>query len=178
MTEADDVRTELITIIGDEFNEAGITNTVVDPAPLEGCGYSPAQLLVPLGDGRSADAPVVQIYFLPWLENPPAVQYIVFLDHEIAESAGPDLARFVALLNSNLTVTGFEINEHLGQVVFRHTHAVTASVVDPGVIAWSLTMVRAAVEHFGPLVEYMAKGGAYDEAVEALGSAVDRLPTG
>ena len=163
-----DVRTELIQIIGEEFNQAGIANEVMAPTPVDGGGEIPAQMLVPLGLDDSGRSPTAHVYFLPLLEQPAVMQYMVLLDYPVEPGAHGDLGRFVNLVNSNLTITGFEFNEPLGQVMFRHSHAIATAPLDPSVIVWPLTMIRDTVHGFGPLVERVAAGGDHDDAATAL----------
>ncbi len=85
------------------------------------------------------------------------------------------MARFIAVVNSNLPLTGFEMNESMGMLVFRHTQAVSTALLDPGVIAWPLTIIRYAVETYGELVELVAQGGEYDAAVVAFNAAYTEL---
>ncbi|HEY4332732.1 MAG TPA: hypothetical protein VGM78_09185 [Ilumatobacteraceae bacterium] len=176
-SEADegDIRTELIEIISAEFNEAGIENSVVQPTYVDDGMVSPAQMVVPLSSDSQGRTPVAHVYFLPILHDPPVVQHMVILEYEIADGAVANLARLVGFLNSNLPITGFEFNESLGHIVFRHTHAVSTEPLDPGVIAWPLTMIRYAVENYGGLVEFVAGGGDYDAAVQTLAHEFHRI---
>ncbi len=174
-SEPSDVRSELAHLLAEEFNQAGIGCTVTSEAIVrEGNDtfLMPAQIVVPLDEDAAGRTPEALVYFLPVLENPPVVQYMVFLDYEVVDAAGADLARFVALVNSRLTLTGFEMSETFGQVVFRHTHAVDASRIDPGVIAWPLSVIRENVDTYGPLVERVANGHGLGEAVAALATVV------
>jgi len=163
-----DVRTELIEIISAEFNAAGIENSVVQPTFLDGGVVAPAQMVVPLSADLEGRTPTAHVYFLPIVHDPAVVQYMVMLDYEVVEAAMANVARYITFLNSNLPITGFELNESLGQIVFRHTHAVSTSPLDPSVIAWPLTMIRYAIESYGPLVELVATGGDFDSAVTTL----------
>ena len=164
----EDVRTELIQIISQEFNQAGIANEVVAPTPVEGGGEIPAQMLVPLGLDDAGRSPTAHVYFLPVLEHPAVMQYMVLLDYAVEPGAHGELARFINLVNSNLTITGFEFNEPLGQVMFRHSHTISAAPLDPAVIVWPLTMIRDTIHGFGPMVELVAGGGNHADAVKAL----------
>lgn len=173
--DVDDVRTELIGIIGDEFTLAGIDNTVIQPTESIDGAVAPAQMMVPISPDRFGRTPNIHVYFLPVLEDPPVVQFMVPLEYDIVAAHAPDLARFLALVNSNLPLTGFEMNESMGMVVFRHTQAVSTAPLDPGVIAWPLTMIRYAVETFGALIEVVANGGQYDAAVIAFAAAIHEM---
>ena len=171
----DDVRTELIGILSEEFNAAGIENTVVVPTETVRGVTAPAQMVIPIGPDRFDRIPQIHVYFLPALEDPPVVQYMVPLDYEIDAAHVEDVARFIALVNSNLPLTGFEMNEKSGMVVFRHTQAVSTAPLDPGVVAWPLTIIRFAVESYGPLIEVVANGGPFDSAVIAFEAAYAEL---
>jgi len=174
-TEPTDVRSELVQALAAEFNGAGIVCTVRPEAMVrEGADefLMPAQIIVPLDEDADGRTPEARVYLLPVLENPPVVQYMVFLDYDVVEGAGADLARFVALVNSQLTLTGFEMSEVYGQVVFRHTHAIDPNRIDPGVIAWPLSVIRESIDTYGPLVERVANGHGLGEAVAALASVV------
>ena len=176
--DVDDVRTELIGLLSEEFNAAGIENTVVTPTETVNGVMAPAQMVIPISPDRFDRIPQIHVYFLPELDDPPVVQYMVVLDYEITPVHAADLARFIALINSNLPLTGFEMNESLGMVVFRHTQAVAASPLDPGVVAWPLTVIRYAVESYGSLIEIVANGGVYDHAVVAYQAAFAELQNG
>lgn len=173
--DVDDVRTELIGIIGEEFALAGIENTVIAPTVTVDGAAAPAQMVVPLSPDRFDRIPHVHVYFLPVLDDPPVVQFMVPLEYDIVAAHAADLARFIALVNSNLPLTGFEMNEAMRMVVFRHTQAVSTAPLDPGVVAWPLTMIRYAVEGYGPLIEIVANGGPYDSAVVAFEAAFEEL---
>lgn len=173
--EPTDVRSELIHALAAEFNEAGIACTVEPEAMVrEGDEQflMPAQIIVPLDVDVAGRTPEVRVYLLPVLENPPVVQYMVFLDYDVVTGAGADLARFIALVNSQLTLTGFEMSEAYGQVVFRHTHAIDPHRIDPGVVAWPLSVIRETIDTYGPLVERVSTGRDLGESVAALASIV------
>ena len=177
-TEYADIRDELIAILSDEFNAAGIDNTVVAPTEMADGVAAPSQMIIPISPDRFGRIPQIHVYFLPELDDPPVVQYMVVLEYEITAIHAADLARFIALINANLPLTGFEMNESLGMVVFRHTQAVAASPLDPGVVAWPLTVIRYAVESYGILIEIVANGGEYDNAVVAFQAAFAELQDG
>jgi len=171
----DDVRSELIGLLSEEFTLAGIENTVVEPTePFNGV-LAPAQMVIPISPDRFGRIPQIHVYFLPVLDDPPVVQYMVPLDYEIAPEHTNDVARFIALVNSNLPLTGFEMNETMAMLVFRHTQAVSTALLDPGVVAWPLTIIRYAVETYGTLIELVANGGQYDAAVVAFNAAYAAL---
>jgi hypothetical protein len=174
----DDIRTELIGLISEEFTLGGIENTVVQPTETINGVIAPAQMVVPIGPDRFGRTPQIHVYFLPALEDPPVVQYMVPLDYEIVAEHMYDVARFIALVNANLPLTGFEMNEVMAMLVFRHTQAVSTQPLDPGVIAWPLTIIRYAVESYGPLIELVANGGEYDSAVIAFDAAFAELSEG
>lgn len=159
--EPDDIRSELILLLSEEFVAGGITNSVV-----ESDGTAPMQMLVPLAADRQNRIPYVHIYFLPLLEDPPVMQYMVPLAYDITDDAVADLARFIIFVNANLPITGFEFNEANGLILFRHTHAISTQPLDPGVVAWSLEIIRYAVEIYGQLIETVAMGGDYGLAVK------------
>lgn len=130
------------------------------------------EVAVPLDTDECGRTPEARIYLLPVFDNPPVMQYIVFLDDDLVDEALADLARFVAILNAQLTITAFEMSEALGQVVFRHSHTVDPSRIDPGVIAWPLSVIRETVATHGPLIEHVANGKSFDEAVAMLSALV------
>lgn len=166
-----DVRSELAAILSDECNEAGISNRLMHESVIEGPDGAftmPAQIVVPLDVDGTGDSPEVIVFFLPVFDDPPVVQYMVFLDDGIAGSASADLARIIALVNSHLTITGFEFSETLGTTAFRHSHAVGTQPLDPGVIAWPLSVIRETIDNYGPLVRYVAAGGDFDVAISAI----------
>lgn len=168
-----DVRSELAAILSDEFNAAGIVNHLIPESWLGEPGRAeavlmPAQIVVPLHANASGRAPEALVYFLPVFEDPPVVQYMVFLDHTIEESAASNLARFIALVNSNLTITGFEMSEAVRRVVFRHTHSIGTQPLDPGVIAWPLEVIRQTIDRYDALIGFVAAGGGFDDAVALL----------
>jgi hypothetical protein len=173
--DVDDVRTELIGIIGEEFTVAGIENTVIQPTESGDGTVAPAQMMVPISPDRFGRTPHIHVYFLPVLDDPPVVQFMVPLEYDIVATHAADLARFLALVNSNLPLTGFEMNESMAMIVFRHTQAVSTAPLDPGVIAWPLTMIRYAVEAYGALIEVVANGGEYDAAATAFAAAFHEL---
>jgi hypothetical protein len=158
--EPTDIRSELIQLLSEEFVAGGIPNSVV-----AGDGIIPTQMMIALAADRQKRIPTVHIYFLPLLEDPPVMQYMVPLDYDIANHAMADLARFIIFVNANLPVTGFEFNEASGVILFRHTHAISTQPLDPGVVAWTLEIIRYAVEIYGQLIEKVAGGGDYEEAV-------------
>jgi hypothetical protein len=170
-----DVRSELIDILSEELNEGGIENTVVQPTWVDGGVQSPAQLLVPFSTDHRGRTPVCHVFFLPKLEDPPVMQYMVLLEYDVKPGAQYNVARFIAYLNSNLPITGFEYSESLEHLVFRHTHAVSTAPLDPGVVAWPLTMIRYAVENYAPLLENVAEGGDLAAAVSLLAASFDQM---
>ena len=148
-----DAQAELLGLLAEEFGEGGLVVHVV-PAG----GELPAQLVMPIDSGRSGRNLRIQVYFLPQVDDPPVLQYFVTLPYQLRREAMPTLARLLCALNASLPVTGFELSEPNRVVVFRHTHAINVQPLDPGVIAWTLTMIRSATQGFGDLVEAVAGG--------------------
>lgn len=155
-------------MLAGEFREGGITVTVV-PAD----GESPAQMILPLSSTVPDRHLRIHTYFLPDIDDPPIAQYFVALPYVVEPDGLDGLARFVCAVNASLPLTGFEIAVADLAVAFRHTHAVGIRPLDPGVIAWSLTMIRSAIEQFGDLVEAVASGFDVSEAMLLLGQRVD-----
>ena len=174
----EDIRTELIELLGAEFTAASMEHELVLPEEIEGGGWSPAQLVFTMADDALGRTPRLHVYFLPGLAEPAVLQYMVLFDHSVQPESVDALGRFVALLNANLTITGFEFSAELGQVVFRHTHAVGTAPLDPGVLAWTIAMVRYAVETYGSLVDFVANGGSLERATALLEAGLRRLAAG
>lgn len=145
----------------------------VPASTLPGDDEVPAQLVVPLeAEGVST---TVHVCFLPGLDNPPVLQYVVALDAELVPEAVETTARFLHLLNSTLPLTGFEMSETAQAVVFRHVQAISVQPLDPGVVAWPLSMIYHAVTRFEPLVREAAAGASYRDLVAAFGRAQAEL---
>jgi len=153
-----DPQFELLGLLADEFRAGGMPASVL-PADAP----APAQLVMPIDSGRVGRHLRVSSYFLPGVDHPAVMQHFVSLPYLVVPSAVAPLARYLALLNPELPVTGFEMNEHARVVVFRHTHAVTVHPLDPGVVAWTVSMVSAAVREFGDGVERVGAGADVDE---------------
>lgn len=154
---------ELLGLLAEEFAAGGIPSSV-----LPGDGEVPAQLMVPLEDeaGRTSTA---HVCFLPGHEQPPVLQYLVVLPHAVVPEAVSDVARFLHMVNSTLPLTGFELGESVATVVFRYNQAVSVHPLDPGVVAWSLSMIHHAVVRLGPLVAAACGGTSYAELVSGFG---------
>jgi hypothetical protein len=159
-----DPAAELLGLLSAEFAEGGIDSSVV-----ESDEDVPAQLVVDLPDGS------VIVCFVPELENPPVLQYIVALDVDVVAGAETALARFVAIVNSSLPLTGFEFSEAAASVVFRHIQAVSVHPLDPAVVAWPLSMIHYAVTRYGPLVAAVAGGQDLATAVAEFTTAEREL---
>src|ERR1700727_713827 len=98
---SDDPAQELLGLLAEEFTAGGIECSV-----LAADADIPAPLVVDL------DGAVVTVCFVPALENPVVLQYLVALDIDVEASDG--VARIVALINSALPITGFELSEAAG----------------------------------------------------------------
>ena len=159
--ESDDVRAELLGLLGDEFRSGGVPNRL-----LPATGVAPAQLIVPieldepnLGNPNLGGRHLrINLYFLPEVDDPPVIQYFVGLPYDMAAGSEATLARFLCYANANLPLAGFEMSESDGVLVFRHTHAVVVQPLDPSIIAWTLSMIRMAIITFGDLIEDVAGG--------------------
>jgi hypothetical protein len=165
-----DPQFELLGLLADEFRAGGMPASVLpadDPAP--------AQLVMPIDSGQPGRHLRINSYFLPGVDHPAVLQHFVSLPYLVVPSAVLPLARYLALLNPELPVTGFEMNEHARVVVFRHTHAVNVYPLDPGVVAWTMSMVSAAVREFGGGVERVGAGADVDEVFAAARLHLDAL---
>ena len=169
MTEAGDAPAaeevpDLLELLVDEFRAGGLETTLV-PASAE----FPPQLVLPFESGVEGRQLRINTYFVPGVDDPPALQYFVTLPYEIDAAAdGGPIARFLAALNANLPITGFEYAEGGGVVAFRHTHAVSVRPLDPGVMAWTWSMIRSAIDEFGGVVRDVCAGADVDEAITAM----------
>lgn len=165
-----DPQYELLGLLADEFRAGGMPASVLpadDPAP--------AQLVMPIDSGRPGRHLRINSYFLPGVDHPAVMQHFVSLPYLLVPSSVLPLARYLAMLNPELPLTGFEMNEHARVVAFRHTHAVDVHPLDPGVVAWTLSMVSAAVREFGDGVEQVASGADVDEVFAAASAHLDTL---
>jgi hypothetical protein len=163
MTDGDPAA-ELLALLSDEFAAGGIETEIVASD-----GDVPAQLVVAL------DGAVANVCFLPELENPPVLQYIVALDGDVVPGAEAAVARFVATVNSSLPLTGFEFSEAASAVVFRHVQALSVHPLDPAVVAWPLSMIHYAVSHYAPMIAAVAGGQDLDTAVAMFTDAQREL---
>jgi len=160
---------ELLGLLAEEFAAGGIEASL-----LPGDDEVPAQLMVPLvaEDGASWTA---HVCFLPEHASPAVLQYLVVVDDDIRDDAVPTTARFLHQVNAALPLTGFELGESVSTVVFRHTQALSVHPLDPGVVAWPLSMIHHAVTRFGPLVVAAGDGVPFAELVAGFGRAMAAL---
>jgi hypothetical protein len=149
----DDPQFELLTLLRDEFAAGGI-----DCGVSSSVGEVPAQLIVDVAGGNS-----VHVCFLPDHDQPPVLQYLVPLDIDLDRAHGAGAARFVALVNASLPVTGFELSESAAAVVFRYVQPVSVHPLDPAVIAWPLSMIHFALSYYAEFVAEACIGVPYDE---------------
>jgi hypothetical protein len=163
-----DVQLELLGLLAEELVAGD-----VPASTLAGDGVVPAQLVVPLA-GDTVDA-TVHVCFLPGLDNPPVLQYLVAVASELDAAAVPTTARFLQMLNSTLPLPGFEMSETAEAVVFRHVQAIAVQPLDPAVVAWPLSMIYHAVTRFEPLVRTAAAGASYRDLVAGFGRAQAEL---
>lgn len=160
---------DLFELLVEEFRLGGLPVALVP-----GSESFPTQLVVAIDGAESVEDGVgvenlrINTYFVPGVTDPPAMQYFVTLPYEVVDDAAPAILRFIAALNANLPITGFEFAEAHGVVVFRHTHAVSVRPLDPGVIAWTWSMIGSSVAEFGPLVREVCRGGDPDDAIVAM----------
>lgn len=146
---------ELLSLLADEFRAGGIECGVA-----AALGGVPAQLIVDVAGGDS-----VHICFLPEHDQPPVLQYLVALAVDLTEDAVGDTARFAALVNTTLPLTGFEVSEALRSVVFRYLQPVSVHPLDPAVIAWPLSMIHFAISYYAGMIAAVGTGTPYDEVV-------------
>lgn len=161
----DDPHFELLSLLTDEFAAGGIACGVSAAV-----GAVPAQLIVDVAGGNP-----VHVCFLPEHDQPSVLQYLVALDVDLDPAFAADAARFVALVNASLPITGFEMSESAAAVVFRYVQPVAVRPLDPAVIAWSLSMIHYALRYFGELVAGACTGTAYDELVARFEAAQAQL---
>jgi len=143
----------------------------VPAVTLPGDGQIPAQLVVDLDEVGAS----IHVCFLPGIEGPPVLQYLVALDHEVEVEAFETTARFLHMLNSTLPLTGFEMSESAQAVVFRHVQAVSVQPLDPGIVAWPLSMIFNAVTRFDALIGLACGGASMEELVSGYGRAMAEL---
>ena len=166
---AQDPAYEILALLGEELAAGDVENRLV-PAD----GLAPAQLVIPLTaeDGTTA---AVNLCFLPGIDYPAVVQYLVALEHDVAPEAVETTARFLHLVNSTLPLTGFELGESAAAVVFRYVQPVSLSPLDPAVIAWPLSMIFHAVTRFDALVGEAATGASIEALVAGYGRVMADL---
>lgn len=161
---------ELLQLLADEFAAGGLAVDVVQAS-----GAAPAQLICPIAQADGHPPAVINTYFIPAVSNPSALQYFVTLAYEVSPHAVGAVSQFVCFVNTLIPATGFEFGAAERVCVFRHTHAVSLNPLDPGVVAWSLSMVHAAVANFAPLLGEVASGGDVDAAMATARSIIDEL---
>lgn len=160
---------ELLTLLADEFRDGGLAIDAVDAS-----NGAPAQLILAIEMPASEPPAVINTYFLPGVASPSALQYFVTLTYEVAPGHESAVASTVCFVNTLLPVTGFEYSAADQVMVFRHTQAVSLYPLDPGVVAWGLSMVHAAVANFAQLLGATAATGDADAAfVDAQAIIVD-----
>lgn len=143
----------LLEALAEEFGAGGIAcGVVAAEEPI------PAQLVVPLEHDLSA-----HVCFLPFQEDPPVLQYFVALEHDVEPEALATTARFLHLLNTSLPLTGFELGENAGAVVFRYVQPVSVDPLDPAVVAWPLSMIYQAVTRFDDVIGRACTGTPFVE---------------
>jgi hypothetical protein len=150
-----DPQFELLTLLRQEFAAGGIECGVSAAV-----GEVPAQLIVDVAGGNS-----VHVCFLPDHDQPPVLQYLVALDVDVDPGFGAASARFAALVNASLPITGFEVSESVASVVFRYIQPVSVHPLDPGVIAWPLSMIHFALRYYADLIAAACTGTEYDDLV-------------
>jgi hypothetical protein len=160
----------LLKLLADEFRDGGLTIDAVDAN-----GGAPAQLVVAITMPPGEPSAVINTYFMPAVSDPAAIQHFVTLPYEVGSGHSDAVARTVCVVNTMLPVTGFEFSATDGVMVFRHTHAVSLHPLDPGVIAWGMSMAHAAVANFAPLLGAVASTGDSDSAFAAAQAIIDDL---
>lgn len=160
---------EILAMLGEELAAGDVDNRLV-PAR----GMAPAQLVIPLtaDDGTTA---AVNLCFLPDIDYPAVVQYLVALEHDVAPDAVETTARFLHMVNSTLPLTGFELGESAAAVVFRYVQPVSLTPLDPAVIAWPLSMIFHAVTRFDALVGEACRGASIEHLVSGYGAVMAAL---
>lgn len=173
----DAAQTELLALLVAEFGEGGIETEVVPAAD-----GAPPQLVYPIGSDPAGRHLRVHAYFVPGIDEPAALQYFSALPYEIDTRHVAAVAQFVCRLNADLPVTGFELavpgtdaQPGATAVAFRHTHAVNVRPLDPGVIAWTLSMAAAAITTFGEVLEGVGSTGDLEAAFAAADRILDSL---
>ncbi len=161
---------QLLSLLADEFRDGGLAVDVV-----EARDGAPDQLILAITMPEGEPRAVINTYFMPGIEHPSALQHFVTLPYPVAATSESQVAQTICFVNSMLPVTGFEFSATERVLVFRHSHAISLHPLDPGVVAWSLSMVHAAVANFAPLLGQVASGGDAAVAVESAQQIFDDL---
>jgi non-homologous end joining protein Ku len=164
---------ELLGLLAEELRSGGIAATLTPHQ-----GATPAQLVTPIGEDSIGRSLRVHAFFLPDIDDPPVLQYFVALPYAVQPGMFSNLAQFVCTLNADLPLTGFEAVPTSDVIVFRHTQAVSVRPLDPGVVAWTLAMIGAAVREFGDLVEAVAGGFEPGSATDQLAARFEAFSAG
>lgn len=116
------------------------------------------QLVVVLYDNNPELIWQLEIMFLPLIEEPSVLQFFVPLPFEINQISISDLARFILLLNTKLSLTGFELREENGWVYYRHLMTCSESELDEELIVNTVWMISYVLDRFAPILREVVEG--------------------
>lgn len=133
----------------------------------EASGFT-AQLAVDLG----APCPTIFVCLLPGLSDPSILQFFVPTDHAVEAAALDGVARCLHAINASMPMTGFELGEATGAIVFRHLQSVPTDRLDTALVAWPLSMIYNAFCAFDSVIAQASRGVALPDVMTSVAEAV------
>lgn len=112
--------------------------------------------------------------FLRVYEGSPLLQILAFFPTELKESARNDTARLLHLLNKEIDIPGFGMDEQMGMVYYRCMLPTSNGEIDGEVIETFIKSIQRICENLAPVVMVVSTGQVTFE--EALAQAKQQYP--
>lgn len=103
--------------------------------------------------------------FLRILSDGPLLQLIVFLPCNLSEKTVPELSRLLHLLNKEMDIPGFGIDEDAGVVFYRVVLPALSRKVDPTLFETYINSLKIICKSFTPVIQSVAQGTMTFDAI-------------
>lgn len=105
--------------------------------------------------------------FLRIYEGSPLLQLLVFIPSEMREPARNDTARLLHLLNKEIDIPGFGMDEQMGLVYYRCMLPSANQEIDGAIIETFIRSIQRICENLAPVVMAVASGSVtFEQALE------------
>jgi hypothetical protein len=105
--------------------------------------------------------------FIRVVESGDLLQLLLFFPMNLQEKSNPDMARLLHLINKELDIPGFGMDEQMGVIFYRNMLPAMDKKIDGNIVDAYLKSMQTLAETFFPVIAAVAHGSATFEDILA-----------